>query len=250
MKTSFILLTILLATVVMTACGGLGQIGNTRIVTASTVVITEPRSASNFTAIDMRTLGNVNITQGQNESVTVKGSDNVVPVITTTVSNGTLIIDSEKNTTFTGMTPSNMLTFTIVVKDLASLTISGLADVKVGTLSAANLALTMSGAGSITLDQLTADSLNITVSGLGNVALAGQVTDATVNIPGAGNVSAPDLKIETAGITVSGLGNAVVWVTGQLNGTISGAGSVSYYGSPNTSTSSTGLGSFKSLGSK
>ena len=84
MKTSFILLTILLGTVVLTACGGLGQIGNTRIVTASAVVITEPRSASNFTAIDMRTIGNVNITQGQNESVTVKGSDNVVPLIKTT----------------------------------------------------------------------------------------------------------------------------------------------------------------------
>ena len=96
------------------------------------------------------------------------------------------------------MTPSNMLTFTIVVKDLAALTVSGLAEVKMGTLSTTSLALTMTGAGSITLDQLTADSLNINVSGLGNVALAGQVTDATVNIPGAGNVSAPDLKIKTA----------------------------------------------------
>ena len=84
-----------------------------------------------------------------------------------------------------------MLTFTIVVKDLTALTVSGLAEVKMGTLSTTSLALTMTGAGSITLDQLTADSLNINVSGLGNVALAGQVTDATINIPGAGNISAP-----------------------------------------------------------
>ena len=77
----FILLTILLGTVVLTACGGLTPSVGTLNGAASAVVITEPRSASNFTAIDMRTLGNVNITQGQNESVTVKGSDNVVPLV-------------------------------------------------------------------------------------------------------------------------------------------------------------------------
>jgi hypothetical protein len=39
-------------------------------------------------------------------------------------------------------------------------------------------------------------------------------------------------------------------VTGQLSGKISGGGSVSYYGEPETSTEVSGLGKFNSLGSK
>ena len=71
-----------------------------------------------------------------------------------------------------------------------------------------------------------------------------------IDISGAGSVNAPDLKIQTANITISGLGGATLWVTDQLTGDISGAGSVSYYGTPQTNTNSSGLGKFKSLGSK
>jgi hypothetical protein len=63
-------------------------------------------------------------------------------------------------------------------------------------------------------------------------------------------VEAPDLQIQTANVSVSGLGGATLWVTDELSGEISGAGSVSYYGDPQTNTQSSGIGGFKSLGSK
>ncbi len=100
------------------------------------------------------------------------------------------------------------------------------------------------------MDQLAADTTDINVSGLGNVELAGEVSQATITISGAGNVDAPDLKIKTANITIPGLGNATVWVTDHLTGSISGGGNIAYYGNPQTSTSTTGLGTYKALGSK
>lgn len=250
MKTSIKIFSYLIAVMlVTTGCGIISNI-NARTITPSNVIITETRDVSGFTSINMGTLGKVILSQGNSESLTISGSDNLVPLVKTTVSNGTLTIQTDENINVTSFNNDNMLTFTIGVKDLSSLTVSGLGDVRMETLSTPKMDLTMSGAGKVQLNQLTADSLNITVSGLGSVDIAGEVSQATINLPGAGTVNAPDLKIKTANVTIPGLGNATLWVTDQLTGTISGAGTISYYGNPQTNVNTTGLGSYKSLGNK
>ena len=251
MKTSFVLLPLLLVGLLISGCSNLVKaFGNGKTITPSNVVISESRPVSNFTSIDMRALGKVTVTQGDSESLTIKGSDNIVPLITTTVQNGVLVIEMVENIHITSINSDNLLTITIVVKDLSAITVSGASLVEMDSLSTSKLAITMSGAGQASLNHLTAKSLNVTVSGLGNVEIAGEVPQATFSIPGAGNIDAHDLEIQTANITVAGLGNATMWVTGQLTGEISGGGSVAYYGNPQTSTKATGLGTFKSLGNK
>lgn len=250
MKTTSVMLWFVFVGLLIASCG-IPQIAqNIKSIPASNTVVSETRTASNFTGIDIRTLGQVILSQGESESVTVKGSDNIVPLIKTTVRSGMLFIETDETVTFTGINTTNMLTFTIVVKDLTSLTVSGLADIQMESLSTTDLAVTMSGAGNLKLNQLKADSLNITLSGLGNVDIAGEATTATIKISGAGGVNAPDLKIKTATVDIPGLGGAKIWVTDRLTGTISGGGDVSYYGNPQVDTKTTGLGSFKSLGSK
>ncbi len=251
MKPSYVFNFFLVLTALLTSCNGLIHLGDgINNVKASDVVITEDRPLSGFTRIDVRTVGSVVLSQGASESVTVSGPDNIVPLIKTSVSNHTLIIESDPNLSITNLNSINMLTFTIVVRELNSLVVSGLADISMDGLTTSELAVTMSGAGNLTLDQLTADDLRIEVSGLGNIEAAGEVTTANINISGAGGVHAPDLKITTAEVSIPGLGGATLWVTDRLTGTISGSGNVSYYGEPQASTSATGLGSFKALGNK
>jgi hypothetical protein len=251
MKTASVFLPILLVGLLIAGCSDLIKtFGNGKTITPSNVVISESRPVSNFTSIDMRALGKVTVTQGDSDSLTIKGSDNIVPLITTTVQNGVLVIEMVENIHITSINSDNLLTITIVVKDLSAITVSGASLVEMDSFSTPKLAITMSGAGQASLNHLTAKSLNVTVSGLGNVEIAGEVPQATFSIPGAGNIDAHDLKIHTANITVAGLGNATMWVTGQLTGEISGGGSVAYYGNPQTSTKATGLGTFKSLGIK
>ncbi len=223
---------------------------NLKTITPSNTIITQDRSVSGFTGLDMSTFGKVVITQGDTESLTIKGSDNIVPLVESTVSGGVLTLRLPENVNFTSIKSENILTFTITVKDLKKLTLSGLGDVSMDKLTTQTLDITMSGAGPLKLDNLTADSLDVTLSGLGNVDLAGETGTAKFDLSGAGSINAPDLKIKTANIDVSGLGSATLWVTDRLDGSISGAGSVSYYGSPQTSTDAKGLGSFKALGSK
>jgi hypothetical protein len=249
MKTKAIYSYLLLISMLLISCNVLTNMG-VKVITPSNTVISENREVSGFNAIEFSTFGQLNIIVGDIESLNISGPDNLVPEINTTVSNGTLTIKTKDNITVTSFSSENMLTFTIVVKDLTSLAISGAGDVQVETLSTPNMDLTMSGAGRVQMNQLTTDSLKLNLSGAGGLEIKGSASQATIDISGAGGVNAPDLKIQTANITISGLGSVTLWVTDQLTGDISGAGSVSYYGSPQTSTTASGLGQFKSLGSK
>lgn len=250
MKTKFVILILILATMLLSGCGLVQFVGNTKTITPSNVTTSETRSVTGFSAIDFSTFGTVNISQGSSESMTIEGRDNLVPLVTTSVRNGTLYIAMEPNINVTSVNTENLLTFTIGVKDLNSVNISGLGNVMMGALSTSDFKVSMSGAGQFKLNQLTATTVGIDVSGLGNIEIAGTATSAKVNISGAGNANCPDLKLQTADVSIPGLGNATLWVTDQLTGNISGAGSVSYYGSPQTSTNVSGLGKFKPLGSK
>ena len=251
MKIKLLFLPLILATLLALSCQGVNNINLGRdAIKPSDVIITESRNQSGFSGIDMRTFGKIVLSQGDSESVTIRGSDNIVAVMKTSVRDGVLVIENDQNINVTGVNKENVLTFTIVVKDLTSLTISGAADVEMGSLSTSRLDVNMSGAGQFVLDQLKAESLNITLSGIGSVEVSGEVTNAKIDIPGAGNVNAGDLKVQTANTTISGVGNATLWVTDQLTGNISGGGNVSYYGNPQTDVETSGIGQFKSLGSK
>jgi hypothetical protein len=71
-----------------------------------------------------------------------------------------------------------------------------------------------------------------------------------VTISGMGDYQAGDLQSREADFRISGMGNSTIWVTESLDVSISGAGSLEYYGEPHVSTSGTGLGDVDSLGEK
>jgi hypothetical protein len=249
MKTRTILIGIVILSIILTSCSLVG-VSNTKIIALSDVIISESRPISGFSKIEFSTLGKVNIIQGDTQSLNVSGPDNLVPEIETTVQNGILIIRSKENISVTNLNSGNMLTFTIVVKDLTNLTTSGLGDMQVDMLSTPSFSLEMSGAGHVQVNQLTAQTLDLKLSGLGAVELTGEIEQATINISGAGGVNAPDMMIHNANVTLSGVGGATLWVTDQLTGNISGVGGVNYFGNPQTNVSSSSLGSFTSLGDK
>lgn len=249
MKTKTILISLVVLSMLSISCNFLTNLG-VNAITPSDVNISENRDVSGFDAIEFSTFGKMNIMQGGVESLNISGPDNLVPEIRTTVRNGTLIIETDENLTIRPINNEIELIFTLVVDDLTSLAISGLGDVQIEPLTTSSMTIDMSGAGMLVQNQITTDRLNIDISGLGDIEVSGQAAQAEIEISGAGSVDAPDLRIQTAEINVSGLGGATLWVTEQLTGDISGAGSVSYYGNPQTGTSSSGLGEFKSLGNK
>ncbi len=253
MKTTTLFITILLAAALLSGCGAFPDLMRTaedgNAVNPSDTIITETRDASGFNAIEMSAFGKVILSQGESETLVVTGSDNVVPLIITEVSNGRLTIRTEPNVNIRRL-DEDTLTIEITVVDLSRLEVSGLGDIEMDALATSGLDLILSGGGNMNLYQLQAESVDIVVSGLGNMEVAGKVNECKIEISGGGSVKAGELECQVVDANISGLGNITVWATEQLTGSITGGGSVSYYGNPQTDTEATGLGDFKPLGGK
>jgi hypothetical protein len=251
MKKIFKLLPLIALSLPLLGCGGFFNfLGDGRVIKASDTVVSETRETSGFTAVDMRGVGRIILSQGETESLEVSGSDNLVPLVKTSVQAGVLVIEMTEKVIITNPNPANVLTYTIGVKELTALTVSGLGDVEMDGLSASRFDMTISGTGKIDLKGLELEDLDLSLSGMGDVTFSGAAESAAITLSGAGNVNAGGFKLRTARITLSGAGNATLWVTGKLNGEISGAGNVEYYGKPETDVNTTGVGRFKSLGNK
>jgi hypothetical protein len=187
-------------------------------------VISETREVSGFMGIALESTGDITITQGDTESLSIETDDNILPLLTSKVENGVLVLGAKDNTS---VEPSNGIRYTITVKSLERLELSGS-----GNVQASNLAL---------------ESLSVDVSGSGNIELAGTVNSQTVNLSGSGNYNGCKLQSGGSSVTVSGSGNVTVTATDTLSVDVSGSGDVSYVGNPNVSQNVNGTGDVKQI---
>jgi hypothetical protein len=219
-----------------------------RTIKGSGNVVTEERDVSGFDRVALSGFGEVIITQGDKESLTVETDDNLMRYIETEVRGGTLELGFTDDDIL--LRPSKSIIFRLSVIDLTALDSSGAGLFEIDELDADRLGVTLSGAGDIRMDSLSANDLVITVSGAGNIKVAGQVKTQEVNLKALGNYNAPDLESQAATVRISGAGSASIWVHDTLDVTISGAGNVDYYGSPEVSKNISGVGKVTSQGDK
>jgi Putative auto-transporter adhesin, head GIN domain len=211
-------------------------------------VVQETRSVSGFNQIELAVSGDVYVQQGETESLTIEGEDNILPLITTEVQGSRLVIGSKPAISINVM---RSLVFHITVKDLRGLKISGSGNFNVGQVQTSDMDLQISGSGQISLDGLTAQSLNASIGGSGTIQVsAGSVAKQSIEIPGSGNFNAGQLQSQTAMVRLDGSGNATVWVTDRLNVAVNGSGNVDYYGSPQVSSTINGSGNVQSRGNR
>jgi len=237
-----------IVTVIGVLAIGIFLIGAGRIdrIKGSGKLITESRDVSNFDRLVLNGSGEVVITQGEEEALSVETDDNVMPYITTEVKRGILYlgVDTEKVKT---ISPTR-LRFTLNVKDLVGLDISGLGEITAASLDTHGLDIEIDGSGDVQIDSLATEKVEVRIDGSGKVKLAGKATGQDITINGTGKYLTGDLRSDTVKITVSGSGDAVVWATTTLDAHINGSGSVNYYGSPTVDLSGSGSGKMKSLG--
>lgn len=232
------MVTLLLGIVLLSSCSFGMVVGSGRSVT-------ETRPVSNFNAVKFAFIGDLTIIQGAEESVTITGDDNIVSLIRTTVHDGVLSIDAGAANIGRPIVP---LRYVLTVKNLESLTLSGVGNIEIASLETRNLALSLTGAGSLKIDNLAAADLAVTLSGVGSANLSGEVNKQAVTVSGAGSYYALKLRSQSAAVRISGLGNAEVWAVETLAANISGAGSIRYVGNPQVTQNITGLGNVQAIG--
>lgn len=258
---------------------------NTETIQGSGTITSEERSVSGFDAVDLRGIGDLHIVHGDTESLTIKADENLLPYITTEVDDHQLVIATKE---YTNLTPSQSIEYTLTVKSLSAVTLSGFGNidadklegssvstrstgsgdvtigevkgdvfdlyltgfgnVNLGKVEAATQDFNLTGSGDITVPSLSATELKVLISGFGDAEISGTADDQTLSLTGSGNYKAGDLQTKTTKITISGFGHATTWTTDSIDITITGSGNVEYYGSPVINTTLTGMGEIKSLG--
>ena len=149
-------------------------------------VATETRTLSDVTEVEFAFVGDMTVTQGDEESLTITGDDNIVPLIKSDVTGGVLKIHAPGVTVARSVTP---LRYELKVRDLRRLALTGLGNIAAPTLAADSFAAEVSGAGTLRVDNLAADALDLSLTGLGNANVAGAVDRQAVSLSGAGSIS-------------------------------------------------------------
>jgi len=203
----------------------------------------EERDVSDFDEISFSGMGNLIITQGEEESLLVEADDNILPLIETDVFGDRLTIGFKWGYNFI---PTSNVRFYLTVADLNRITFSGAGKVDCDNLETNKLEFDLSGAGDIDFN-INADELVITSSGAGNLTLSGEVESQNVDISGVGRYNAKELESKECDIEVSGAGSATVNVTEELDVQISGVGNVYYVGVPIVRQDISGLGKVESI---
>jgi hypothetical protein len=228
---------VLLVALVLAAPGCLGY----KTVLGSGRVGEERREVSDFTEVELATIGTLYIERGERPSLRIEGDDNLFRYLETEVRGNTLQIESRDRVS---LLPREPLYYTLTVTELESVVLAGLGGIEISdALDLPKLSIRISGGGSVEVEDVTADRFDVEITGLGDLYVdEGQVGAQDVLISGGGNYRARGLESDTAAIRVTGLGSATVRVRDELDVTISGGGSVRYIGSPSVSQNVTGLG--------
>lgn len=208
----------------------------------------EKRTLPAFSEISLRTRANVHLSQGNDQSVELKGDESRLENIITEVKDGELIIRNKTKSFFIDMITNwkkNPVEIYVTIPQIDGLTLEGPGSIFANDrINAGILNLTISGAGDIRISNLKAEKVSVFISGTGNLYLTGQQTASEFNsvISGLGHINAFDFEANDVNVRISGMGNCCVTANKKLVARISGLGDIHFHGNPEVDSGISGLG--------
>lgn len=195
-------------------------------------VIKDDRSVNGFDQIELRGYGEVILTRGTQEILTVEADEDMMSEIISDVRNRTLYLDVKNRHWMKNplKTATNKIKYFITMKNIQGLSISGSGEITSENIETDHLEIRISGSGNVEIESIQSYKLNMSISGSGNCYLAGEVGSQKITISGSGTYSGEHLDSDEAFIIISGSGDAAVWVKKNIDAQISGSGDVKYAG--------------------
>jgi hypothetical protein len=182
-------------------------------------IITEKRTLSGFTAIEVGGAIEVEVSQSDSHSVEVSADDNILPTIITKVDGDILKIERHEGDLFNSST--------VHVK------------ISLPTLSG----LELSGASHGSAKNIKTDKLNLEISGASKLIVSGTVSELQSEVSGASKLDAKGLVADNIEIECAGASKAMVHANISLKINAEGASKVVYSGSPKVIEESSGASS-------
>ena len=181
--------------------------GGDETVVGSGVLASEERDVRDFHGVLAAGVGRIEIRHGATESLRITTDDNILPILTSRVAGGILILGADapfQNT--------HDVRFEITVRELDSLTLAGVLAVEI--------------------HDLDTDRFDVEIGGVSVVTVAGRADHQKVLIAGVSRYDARDLTSRTVSIDIAGPSSAVVRVSDTLTGTCAGGARLEYIGNP------------------
>lgn len=180
-------------------------------------VISEQRDVSGFERIELATSGDVVVQVTGTESVQIEAEENILPLLTTDVVDGTLVLGSERS-----FSTSRGIDYTITAATLQGVSITGSGDIEVTAVDGG--------------------TFFATIDGSGTIEASGRCETLAVEVGGSGTFDGAELRCPVGTASISGSGDALVDVTDVLDATVSGSGTIEYLGDPEVRTDISGSG--------
>ena len=203
-------------------------------------VETQEFNLSDFDGLSLGIEGNVVISIGQEQKVTVEAQREILDHLNTSVSNGTWNISLDK--CYRNYSDLNIY---VTVPSINYVGLSGSGSIlSNSTIETNSFKTSLSGSGTIDLT-LASNFVDTNLSGSGSLNLSGSTNTHDVSISGSGNVNTYGLNSTDANVRISGSGNSFITVSDHLDASISGSGNVIYDGNPAIDSSISGSGQVK-----
>lgn len=183
----------------------------------------------------------IEIRQGQDESLTIEASADLISRIKTATLNGKLSIQmggtwSEKiSAALATSLGRRRVRYVLTVRNLTDLDILGLAHTRMINLETERLRVKFGGVGSLQIAGLDARRLDVTVAMPSpvTVEVSGRADEQHVSLNGMSRYDAHGLESRKTAVALRGPGeHAIVRADDELAITMSGPGRVEYYGHP------------------
>ncbi len=211
---------IALMTLLVTACSA---------VRGSGTVMIEEREVTSFNRVVLGDIGQLVLTQGDQESLTIEAEDNILPLIESVIIKNTLFINFKNEPSAIPVEP---IKFHLTMKEIISLSSSGASTIQASRIEADELEIISGDIGKVVIDKLTAGQITVTPSNNSTIEVSGQVQHQTVHVIESANYRGASLKSKTSSVIVDDKGTATVWVMNNLDVEVNGNGDVLYYGDP------------------
>ncbi len=188
-------------------------------------------SIKSFSSIGVASGIDLYLTQGNSESLTIKGSDNVIQDVVVEQNGGNLSIKYKDGINWGRLFKNQSIKVYVNFKTLKSLSASGGSDVySENALKADVFSISASGGSDIKLT-LTCKDLQVSTSGGSDVELKGSGENMVVSASGGSDVDAFGYVVNYAKVNVSGGSDANINVNKGLEAGASGGSDVNYKGS-------------------
>jgi len=182
-------------------------VNHTPTVEGSGHVVQQSRDVSGFHAVETLGSEDVDVRFGPETSLVIAADDNILPLLSTRVDNGTLKIESRGSYRMRG--PIRVWITTPKLDEF-----------------------TTAGSGNVVIHDVSSPSLKLSLKGSGDISANGRTGQLDLALMGSGRVRLGDLWATDVSAGVFGSGDATVRATGKLDAQMFGSGILRYVGNP------------------